>query len=428
MAEGFNLIDQSKVFKKTYVKRSDNMYNSENVLQGRIKKTYDFTGSEKLVQTNLSFSGGVGSGVLPKANAGNYENAKITAKRVYGRAIVEREAMKASADDKGSFVRATAEQVKKTVESYMRNASRILFHDGSGVLGRADGATALSGDGSDATPFVVTISAGSWKEANWEEKDLVQIVSGLATYPDNNTSGTPEGGASDVNLLEIVAVDPDTRKVSLVGTSTVLTGIGTGVVAGTIGLVMQRSFRNDPIGLKTIFDKAIQAIGPTNTLYGIPTQRRWQAHAHNAGGAGINPDLLNAVMLQVKKRSGKFPTMIMYGYEQSRNIKAFLEDQKVYNLPNKNLKGAPGFTGVEFMSDNGSIGMFIDRFADEDKVYFLNDAFIAVHHRPGFGWFDDDGTVFMRLADSDDYEARYGGYYENFITPTFHGFLHGLAV
>ena len=50
------------------------------------------------------------------------------------------------------------------------------------------------------------------------------------------------------------------------------------------------------------------------------------------------------------------------------------------------------------------------------------------YHRPDFGWFDDDGTVFLRLADEDSYEARYGGYFENLIIPTGHGCLKNLAV
>ena len=105
-----------------------------------------------------------------------------------------------------------------------------------------------------------------------------------------------------------------------------------------------------------------------------------------------------------------------------------MEDQKVYNLPNKNIKGNLSFQGVEFMSTRGPIGIFVDRFCEDDRIYFLNDNFIERHHRPDFGWFDDDGTVFLRETDADDYEARYGGYFENYITPTAHGVLYNLAI
>ena len=153
-------------------------------------------------------------------------------------------------------------------------------------------------------------------------------------------------------------------------------------------------------------------------------------HLHqDAAGAGITADLINGLMLDVKKVSGKSPTMLMVGFEQYRNILALMEDQKVYNLPNKNLKGHMGFEGLEWVGAAGQkIGIFIDRFAKVDTLYALNDSRIECHHRPGFGWFDDDGTVFLRLQNDDAYGARYGGYYENFIIPTGHGFLEGLAV
>lgn len=420
----FNLQDQTALFKINYYKRSGALYNSENVLAGRIKKDYKFTGKQKFVAAELSFSGGVGAGKLPKSNAGKYDGAVIIAERVYATCEIEREAIKASANDEGAFVRATKETVRKTVESYMRNNSRILFGDSTGVLGRSSGAN-LSGTGTEIDPYIFTISAESWKEANFEEKDYVQVVSGMPAFPDNS-GGSAEGGQTEANLLEIIEVNPATREISLCGTSGVLALIGVGAIPTTSGLCMQKSYEVEPIGLKTVFDSAIAGSG---TLYNIPVQRRWIAQTLDAAGAGVTTDLVNELMLQVKKRYGKSPTMLMVSYEQWQNLLALLEDQKVYNLPNKNLKGHMGFSGVEYVGAGGvRIGIFIDRFADLDKVYALNDDAIECHHRPGFGWFDDDGTVFLRMQDEDSYSARYGGYYQNYIKPTAHGFLHNLAV
>ena len=160
----------------------------------------------------------------------------------------------------------------------------------------------------------------------------------------------------------------------------------------------------------------------------MPADRDWETYVEDASSAGITVDRMNKVMLNVEKRFGKAPNMIVTSYAQFQNILALLEDQKVYNLPNKNLKAALSFQGVEFMSTRGPIGIFADRFCEDDTIYFLNDNFIEVHHRPDFGWFDDDGTVFLRKSSSDAYEARYGGYYENYITPSAHGCLRNLAV
>lgn len=409
----FNLTAQSNLFKINYYKKSENVYNSANVLQGRIKKRYDFKGKQRFVAVPTSFAGGFGTGSLPTANPADYEGAVITAKKVYSVCAVDRESIKASQGDEGAFVEATKESVQKTVESYMRNCSRILFGDGSGVLGSGAGAaTNVSGNGSEATPYVLTFAAAQFKEANWEENELINVV----------VSGTPEA-----TKLEVVAVDPSVYTVSLVGSSVRLAALtGAGPIVSTDQFVVQNSYNNDPFGLKKIKDFSI---AKTGSLYNIPYQRRWSMYVKDAGGAGLVTDLMNDVALGVDRRCGKTPRMIMTSYVQYQKLLNQLEDHKRYtvNARQAELKGVVSFTGVEFMSLNGPIGVFVDRFCNDDEMWFLNDDYIEVHHRPGFGWFDDDGTVFLRSSSEDQYEARYGGYFQNYITPTFHGCLTGLA-
>lgn len=417
----FSLTNTSGLFKTLFEARSANMYNSANVLEGRIKKKYNFVGKQMNIETQLSFSGGVGSSKLPQSNSSIVEQMVITAKKVYGTVLVDRESLKAASSTEGAFQKFMAYPIKKTVESYMRNSSRILFNDGSGILGRGDGSTAPTGAGTTGSPYLVTISAASWKLANWEKQDFVQYVSGMSALP-SNAGGTAEGGTATTNLLEVVSVNPSTRVIGLVGTSAALAALVAGPTAlpTTSGFAMQRSYLGDPQGL----NGALMAT--SGTLYSINVGYRWQAFQVDAGGAGIIVDAMNQVMLGVEQQFGEAPNMIVCNYNQLRKILAQLEDQKVYNLPNKNLKGNLSFTGVEFMSTRGPVGLFVDRFADEDKIYFLNDKFIERKHRPDFGWFDDDGTVFLRTTE-DEYEARYGGYFENVITPTAHGILYNLA-
>ena len=416
----FSLTDTSAMFLTLFEGRSANMYNSENVLEGRIKKNYKFVGKQMNLETQLSFAGGVGAALLPVANTSKVEQQVVTAKKVYARCLVDRESLKAASSTKGAFQTFMGFPIKKTVESYMRNLSRINFGDSTGILGRGDGATNVTGAGNYGNPYVVVIRESDWNLANWEEKDYVQYVSGMAANA--NTGGTAEGGTSTTNLLEIVAVDPSTRSISLVGVSTALAALaGLDPVATTAGFAMQRSYLSEPQGLKSVL------MATSGSLYGITVQRRWQATQVDAAGAGIITDMMNEVMLGVEKKFGKVPNMIVCNYNQFQKILAQLEDQKRYQLPNRNIKGNLSFSGVEFMSTRGPVGIFTDRFCDEDKIYFLNDNFISRSHRPDFGWFKDDGTVFLRAADLDEYEARYGGYFENVIVPTAHGVLYNLA-
>ena len=403
----FDLTTAENLFKIKYGQLSDNVYNSANVLLGRVKKDYTFTGRQWFVPVPLTFGGGVGSGSLPTPNSANYEDAIILSKKVYSVVEIDREAIKASANDEGAFVRLTKHTVQKGVESWMRNMSRILFGNGDGSLGDGDGATTVTGTGIVADPYIVHLNPATFKEANWEEKDFVNYD-------------------SETTQLEIVAVDPSASppNVSLVGTSAGLAALSTvgPVPIGTF-LYMQNSSGNDPQGLKGALDAT------SGSLYGVPVQRRWQAFQKDALAASITTDLLNEMMLGVEKRVQKVPNLIVCSYKQYRKILDLLEDQKRYIVEPRSpeLKGKISFKGTEFMSTAGPVGIFPERFCEDDRIYFLNDNYISIYHRPDFGWFDDDGTVFLRNASSDSYNARYGGYLQVYIPPTFHGVLTNLA-
>tara|TARA_R100000951_G_C2652384_1_gene184796 strand:- start:1105 stop:2394 length:1290 start_codon:yes stop_codon:yes gene_type:complete len=423
----FNLTSASALFKIKYEKLSENVYNSANVLLGRVKKTYNFTGKELAISIPQSFSGGVGSGTLPKANTAIYGDARITAKKMYAVVEIDRESIKAALSDEGAFVRATKEVVQKGVESFMRNLSRALFNDGTGKLG-----TSLEVASSDAKAATlaadsdgnIVIPIQDFKEANFEERDLVDIV----------TSASAASGAVTLSQKEIVAVDLDEANVgdpahnptvSIKGVSTTNFEDGSGNLKSA-EIFMQGSKDKDPQGLK-LLDKS------SGSSYGITHGRRWKSVQKAAGGSAISTDMLNEVMLKVKKSSGKSPNLIVCSFKQYEKILNLLEDQKRYTVQTRSgLKSKSGadisFSGVEFMSVDGPVGIFPERFVEDDRIYLLNDNQIHIHHRPDFGWFDDDGTVFLRKADSDAYEARYGGYLECYINPCFHAVISGLSV
>lgn len=417
----FSLTETSGLFLTKFQARSTNHYNSKAMIDGRIKKLYNLHGKQMNIETQLSFSGGVGAKLLPVANTSQVEQAVVTATKNYARVLVDRESLKAASSSEGAFQKFMAFPVKKTVESFIRNSGRMIFGDGTGVLGRGDGATNVTGNGSVATPYIVTLRESDWNVSNFEEMDHVQVVTGLAAG--DNSGGTAEGGDAETNLLYISEVVPATRTIKLVGTSAILAArvAAPGALQTTSGLVMQRSYNAEPQGLSGV------CMATSGSLYGVSVKRRWQSQQIDALGQGIVTDALNDAILKQEKATGEAPKLVVMNYNQMRKILAQLEDQKTYNLPNKNLKGALGFQGVEIMTSRGAIGMFVDRFCPEDKIFLLNDDHITRYHRPDFGWFDDDGTVFLRSNDEDSYEARYGGYYQNLIDPTFQTVIHNLA-
>lgn len=396
MASNFSLTSATALFKIKYGKLSENVYNSSTPLLARVKKSYTFTGKQMNFPVPRSFAGGVGSGSLPTANTAIYSDVTFTRKKLYSVVQVDRESIKASMNDEGAFVKATKEVVEKGVESFMRNMSRILFNDGTGALGTIQ----ANATGTASAPVVI-ITAATWKAANFEERDIVN--------PDSSS-----------DTFEIVTVVESTRTITLsrLSGTTDLTAAGAGVV-----LHMQNSKDNDPQGIKGVLDAT------SGSKYGISIARRWQAFQLDAASATISPDLMNKMMLNIERRCGKAPNMILTSYLQFEKLLNLLEDQKQYNLEPraKDLKGQISFNGITFMSSRGAIGIFSDRFCEDDRMYFLNDDKIEIFHAPDFGWFDDDGTVFLR-GTGDFYEARYGGYLEVYMDPNFHGVLTGLNV
>jgi hypothetical protein len=392
----FNLTDQSALFKTKFGKLSENAYNSANVMLATIKKEYSFVGEDMKVAVPTFFAGGVGSGSLPTANPASAAKATIVAKKVYATTEIDREALKASMGNEGAFVEAMKWNVQKTVEAFNRNASRILFNDGTGALG-----TISANATGSATAPVIVITAATWVEGHWEENDYVNC-------------------GTDASVFNVVSVVPSTRTVTLARLSGTLdlTSAGSGLI-----VYMQNSKDNDPQGLKGVCDAT------SGTLYNVTVGRRWQATQIAAGGSGISEDILNELVIKIQYKCGKAPKKIITSYTQYRKILNFLEDHKVYYVePRANeLKGKISFSGIEYISDAGPIGIFADRMCEDDRMYGVNTDFITAQHRPDFGWFDDDGTVFLRLQSSDAYGARYGGYYQNYIIPTFQGVVTGLA-
>lgn len=431
----WSMTSVQSAFKIKYGKLADRVFNAGNPVLMQITTKEDFVGSQLTDENPLGFSGSVGSRKLPKPGSGNYANSTLFAKKLYGRVVVDREAMKASSTSEGAFFKFMDKPVKDTMESFDRNRSRMFFNDGSGVLGKGNAAAAdVTGNGSEATPYIVNFVAAEFFEQNWEEKDYVQVVTGISDAVTNG-GGTAEGGDTETNLLEVVEVDPVGRNISLVGTSAVLAALVTAVdpLPATAAIVMQRSYMGDMTGLRLLSKASIaHDAGTVVNIYGIPTFRRWKMFTKNAAGGAISTALCNEVAIGVEAKTGKTVNLIATSYTQFGKFLDLSETQKRYTTvvpanPAYN-KAQFGFKAVEYMTSTGPVAVIPDRMIRKDEVWFLNKNYIEFRLRPGGAeWFTEDGTTFLRVYEEDSYEARYGTYGECFISPSFQGHLYGLS-
>lgn len=402
-----NMTGASALFKTKYVRLSRDMFNSENIVQAKIKRNDNFVGDQALVSVPTSFGGGVGSGSIPKANPATYNKMLMTSKKLYATIEVDREAIKAADNDEGAFVRATKEQVKRGVQAWQRNLSRVIFNNslasnGNGRLGSFSGNQTLVSAG----VYDVVVTTATWKQANFEPKDYVSINSSSALY-------------------EITAVTPSTKTIRLSLNEGADVGLST-IGAGTHNIYMQGSKDNDPTG----FSGVVRA--SSGSVFGITVGYRWQSPSQiDASSAGITPDDLNKQFLDIKYAFGESPDMFVGSFVQYRKLLNQLEDQKRYMIVQSRESGPNGkfsFQALEYMTDSGPVPIIAERFVEDDAIYSINSDFIEIHARPDGGWVDDDlsGSIFLR-TERDTFEARYAVYLEVATMPTAHGVIYNLA-
>ena len=416
----YSASNEANLMKIKYGKLIEKQFNMDNVLFARVSKKQDFVGSQIERPVIQSIGGGVGAGSLPTANENKISKATLTTKKLYAVVSIDRETMKASKTDEGSFVRMTKFPVKIATKSFNRNLERMMTRaplDGSGVLVTGNASNAVvTGAGTSGSPYIVPFdNAGSYSLADIESIEIGDII--------NAGSETTPLEVVDVVVNSAVpgSIDFDLH---LVGTSALLADdAAVTATAFEEALHMQGSKDNELAGLEGVI------AATTGSYKGISIGRRWKSYSKDASGA-LSTDLMNDVVVNVKRQSGESPNLILTSYVQYIKLLNLLEDQKRYNLPAKDkaFKAVVSFSGIEYMSPDGAIPVMASRFVSDEKMLFINDKHIELCNRPGgFEWFDEDGTVFLRET-GDSYEARYGGYCDLFINPHFQGQLDNLTV
>ncbi len=416
----YNLTTATGVFKTKYIRMSRDMYNSENVILAKCKRNDSFVGDQALVTVPTSFGGGVGSGVIPRANVTSYQKMLITSKKLYAIIEVDNEAIKASQTDEGSFVRLSKEPVKRGVQAFQRNLSRQLFNDslsvtgngGNGRLGTCN-ATAVTSPSANTyrLTFDKTLAVGIWKQANWETKDYVNVGTNPAEFEVTAVNPVASATTATVDLTQVA------------GAPYVLTG------ASSLDVYMQNSRNNDTTGLRGAL------LATSGTLYNISVGYRWQASSQLTSlSVGLTPDLLNQIALEIKYAFGEAHDLFVFSFVQYRKLLNQLEDQKRYMIVesrNEGPKGKFSFQALEFMADTGPVPVIAERFVEDDTGYALNSDFIEFHARPDGGWVEDPtmgGSIFRLSPTNDTWQARYAVYGEWAIMPTAHGIMTGLTI
>ena len=313
--------------------------------------------------------------------------------------------MIASQGIENAFEQVTKRQIKKGVESFMRNLERQLFAFENGKLFEGDNATNVTGVG--GVSYVVTGLASTWVDGFVEVGDSVQV-------------------AAETTVLKISAVNRTTRAVTLLGNSATLTAAIGGPTNAKVYIQGCNSATASDIQSILAVCKAT-----TGTLYGVTVADRWQSQQINANSAGLTTDLINQLITQVEQYSGESPDIIVTSYKQYRKLQDLLGDKLQYmDVTNREKmfnKAMFNFQGIQWNTTSGVIPVVTSKMCPDDHMFALNTDNIGFYSAEAPKWFDEDGTVLLRSSSADSYEARYGVYGELFVHPNAQGVIYGLA-
>jgi len=404
MSRDMNISDQSAWFKEFYAKSSEVAINKDAPLASMFMRNMNVEWVGKNFVAPVRFGFGVGLGYrsrgenLPAPQAAPYEDAIFTAKRAYATAEFDREAIKASRNDKGAFGKITLENVESTVQGFnVHMMERALFGNGTGVLGEA--VSVASGAGTSASPWVLNMDSTPTLASTPKFKArYYPIGAALDLYT--------AGGVYQMTVRVVTSSQPSgTVSVVLVRSGAVVVP-----VAGDL-FYWEGNKDKECVGLSQICPAT------TGSLYGI-SQTAYTDFAGgylDLAGGSLAYDDLNNIVEATRDRSGIDANFGITSAKGISVLKNLSEDLKRYNsIEMKSWDGKAGFKGIEIITGSGSFGIMSSQMCPDDELYIGNTKHAQLVMREDFGWFDDDGTVLLRDPNKDVYASRYGGYFEFF--------------
>ena len=411
---------EDALFKTAYGKHNAKAFNQRSPLYGRIKKKTNFKGKEMVSSIRLSYGGGRGSGKLPRASRALYKQIKLTTKKLYHRLSIDQETFQASKDSVSAFVNMAKEPMEVARVAFSNLLERqIVLGDlkGSGLLGTRRATLALNSitdtNGVQGVGAKLTIADFLSSAESLEEGDVVDLYQGGDRKKICEVTGVSESGELKLTVLK---ADAGIQAVAN-NDSTELT------------VYLQNSKDNELEGLQGI----LKAKPVDGSYKNIPIGRRWQSYQQTAAAKSATEKQrlkkeLNKAILQIVKRCGETPTVLMCNHDVYTALLDEFEDIKRVQIParEKALKGQVGYGALEYVSAQGTIPVVFNRYVPSGEMYLLNESKIELVSRAAPQWFNRDGTVFLRELDEDSYEARYGCYSDLFVQPFYQGILTGI--
>lgn len=363
-----SLTSADSALKSVYLGVVANQLNiNANPLLSQIKRTTkDVWGKEIVKLAPYGINGGIGAGEetgsLPIATGNNYVQFKATLKNLYGSIEISDKAIRASKNDAGAFVNLLNDEMESLVKASSFNLGRMLFGDGSGVLGKV---TAVSTN-------VITMDAVN----NFIEGMLVDFYNGETLV---------QGG------VKVVFVDRANSQITVEGLSA--------TIAEGYDVYVQGSKGNEISGLGAIFSDSADLYGLTRSAY------PWLKPHTNSADGEISDFLIQSAIDAVEDNADSRVNYIACSKAIRRAYQTYLGYYR------KNVE-VVDINGMKTIAHNG-IPVVGDRFVKDGEIYLLNTNDFTMHELCDWKWLEgESGNILKQIAGKPAYTATLVKYAE----------------
>lgn len=324
--------------------------------------TENVFGKEVRVAAPFGVNGGIGAGLevgpLPKSNGNQYQQFVSTLKNFYGVLSLSDKSMKATQNNEGAFLSLLQGEIEGLKKTAKFNLSRMLYGDGTGVLGNATAVVTAA----------LTIPVNSYK----------YLIEGLTIdILNSSTFATVANGAA----RRIVSVNRGATP------SITLDAAGGNVtLAGTELITVQQSYNAEITGMKAIFQS-------TGSLYGVDrTANYWMVPYMSTGVSAIADTKIQAAIDYLDEVAGAKTNFIVCSSGVKRAYLSYLEQTK-RNVNTLDLAG--GFTGLSY----GKTPIVSSKFADVGTMKLLDTSKFEIEHMGDWDWLQGTmGSILTQVA------------------------------
>ena len=347
------------------------------------KTSENVTGKDVRKVLTSGFNSGVGAGSetgnLPSAQNRNHYQIVAPLKNFYGTLEISDKAIRASANNEGAFVNLLNDEMKTLVNSAKFNFGRMLFGDGSGVIGTV----------SECDEQTVTVD-NIW---NFAADMVVDIV----------------GEDDEVEAIQIRSIDFENKILYMTEERSNLSSM-TGAK-----IYMHGSRGNDLTGLQAIFSK--------QSLYGLDREVPGMVPYEKTIDDYMTEDVIVETMDKIEEASGKKVNLMICSWKVKRAILKYYRD---YGVPCQTMTLENGETAIDFYGTP----IVTDKFCPEDAMYFLNTDCFKLYQLCDWQWLQtEDGKILKQIAGKPVYTATLVKYAELICEhPGAQGVLRGIHI